>query len=247
MASRPVADSASLRLGNLELFKAIEKESTSWWSTQLDRGAGTVLHIAAEHGQLECVKFLVEQRGAHVNQQDYKQGWTPLHRCARMAHHRHAHFLHIFQYLLNHGANADLMTFHGFEDLAQGTMDPPLSVMDVAVSKGKGWQVGELKQILWEMIKGAAHIPKAPAFVYTGPSIGKDAQAVMDAWSQLPKQYPPANWRPPPPAGFLAAQGMRAATQEPWRPAGIDDGSSFMRPMTEAELSHQSQTAAVEG
>ncbi len=86
MASRPVADSASLRcsfaecaaspgstkhqnqvvkicialmqycdairLGNLELFKAIEKESTSWWSTQLDRGAGTVLHIAAEHGQV---------------------------------------------------------------------------------------------------------------------------------------------------------------------------------------------------
>lgn len=71
------------------------------------------------NGQLECVKFLVEQRGANVNQQDCKQGWTPLHRCARMAHHCHAPFLHIFQYLLDHGANAELMTFHGFEDLAQ--------------------------------------------------------------------------------------------------------------------------------
>ena len=30
------------------------------------------------------VKFLVEERGAEVNQQDRKRGWTPLHRAARM-------------------------------------------------------------------------------------------------------------------------------------------------------------------
>lgn len=71
------------------------------------------------YGQLECVQFLVEQRGANVNQQDCQQGWTPLHRCARMAHHRHAPFLHIFQYLLDNGANAELMSFNGFEDLLQ--------------------------------------------------------------------------------------------------------------------------------
>ena len=36
------------------------------------------------HTQLEMVKFLVEERGAEVNQQDRKRGWTPLHRAARM-------------------------------------------------------------------------------------------------------------------------------------------------------------------
>jgi hypothetical protein len=30
------------------------------------------------------VKFLVEERGAEVNQQDRHKGWTPLHRAARM-------------------------------------------------------------------------------------------------------------------------------------------------------------------
>ncbi|KAK9832373.1 hypothetical protein WJX74_008019 [Apatococcus lobatus] len=232
----------AIRLGKLELFKAIERESTGWWTTELDRGAGSVLHIAVDHGQLECVKFLVEQRGANVNQQDCRRGWTPLHRCARMAHHRHAPYLHIFQYLLDHGADAELMTFHGFEDLVQGTNGPPLSVLDVAVTKGKGWQLDEVRQILLKQMRGASTICKTPAFVYSGPSIGRDAQAVVEAWALLPKHYPPAQWRPPPAAGFLAAQGMRLATTEPWCTAG----GTCVRPLTDAELSRQSRLAAVE-
>ena len=69
--------------------------------------------------QLECVKFLVEQREANVNQQDGRRGSTPLHRCARMAHHCHGPFLKTFQYLLLHGADPALMTFCGFDDLNQ--------------------------------------------------------------------------------------------------------------------------------
>ena len=60
--------------------------------------------------QLECVKFLVEQRGAPVNQKDLGQGWTPLHRCAQMAHHTHAPYMEIFEYLLQNGADGRLLS-----------------------------------------------------------------------------------------------------------------------------------------
>lgn len=42
----------ALRLGDIELFKEIEEESGDWWFATLDRGAGALLHFAAEHGQV---------------------------------------------------------------------------------------------------------------------------------------------------------------------------------------------------
>ena len=42
----------ALRLGNIQQFKEIEKESGDWWSPTMDRGAGACLHFAAEHGQV---------------------------------------------------------------------------------------------------------------------------------------------------------------------------------------------------
>ncbi len=66
---------------------------------------------------MECVRFLVEQRGAEVNQRDRGRGWTPLHRAARMAHHTHAPYLAVFEYLLQHGADAGLLTTIGWPDL----------------------------------------------------------------------------------------------------------------------------------
>lgn len=58
--------------------------------------------------QLHCVKFLVEERGASVNQQEVGSGRTPLHRCARMAHYTHRPYLDIFEYLLQQGADPSL-------------------------------------------------------------------------------------------------------------------------------------------
>lgn len=52
----------------------------------------------------------MEERGAPVNQRDTGRGWTPLHRCARMAHHTHAPYLAIFEYLLQAGADAGILT-----------------------------------------------------------------------------------------------------------------------------------------
>ena len=67
--------------------------------------------------QMECVRFLVEQRDAEVNQRDRSKGWTPLHRAARMAHHTHAPYLAVFEYLLVHGADAGLLTTVGWPNL----------------------------------------------------------------------------------------------------------------------------------
>lgn len=45
----------ALRLGDIDLFKEIEDESGDWWFATLDRGAGALLHFAAEHGQVTLV------------------------------------------------------------------------------------------------------------------------------------------------------------------------------------------------
>ena len=37
----------------------------------------------------------MEQRGVEVNQRDAGRGWTPLMRCARVAHYRHAPYLQV--------------------------------------------------------------------------------------------------------------------------------------------------------
>ena len=37
-------------------------------------------------------------------------------------------------------------------------------------------------------------------------------------WEKLPVRYPPENWRAPPEAGYLAAQGMRRDSVDPCRP-----------------------------
>ena len=58
--------------------------------------------------QLECVRFLVERRRVEVNQHDLRWGWTPLMRCAHMAHHTNAPYLALFEYLLQQGADASL-------------------------------------------------------------------------------------------------------------------------------------------
>ena len=38
------------------------------------------------------------------------------------------------------------------------------------------------------------------------PTAGELAQQLVAAWEALPKLYPPASWRPPPPAGYTQAQ-----------------------------------------
>lgn len=47
---------------------------------------------------------------------------------------------------------------------------------------------------------------------------GETAAAVLRAWELQKPLLPPADWRAPPPAGFIDAQGMRRVEEEPWRP-----------------------------
>ena len=84
--------------------------------------------------QLAIVRFLVEARGARVNQQAAKSGWTPLHHCARMAHYAHAPYMQIFQYLLQQGADPSLCTWRPDPQAKRNTQQPS-APMDMAVHK----------------------------------------------------------------------------------------------------------------
>ena len=95
----------------------------------MDRGAGALLHFAVDHGQFDMVKFLIDQRGVPVNQRCRATGWTPLHRCAFIAHYKHAPFLQIFEYLLSHGADPELKT------LGDRHRPQPATALDLAVNK----------------------------------------------------------------------------------------------------------------
>ena len=80
----------AIRLDDLPRFRKLEQECREWWFPTLDRGAGAALHCAADHGRLEAARYLLEARGVEVNQRDIRRGWTPLMRCARVAHDKDA-------------------------------------------------------------------------------------------------------------------------------------------------------------
>ncbi|EFN51391.1 hypothetical protein CHLNCDRAFT_141012 [Chlorella variabilis] len=213
----------ALRLGQVERFKQeIEPACKLWYFPTLDRGAGAALHMAADHGQLAVARFLVEQRGVEVNQRDSGRGWTPLMRCARMAHYKNAPYLQ---------ARPLGCWLAGW--LAGGVF--------ACWERRYLWEPGAVRAELARLVERYAAVPKKPAYRYEGPSFGDGGRRLMAAWNSLPKLYPPKNWRPPPPAGYEDAQGARLAAVEPWRPAGDNDGSLFMRPMTEEELRWQAE------
>jgi len=114
------------------------------------------------------VKFLVEKRGVEVNQRDMSRGWTPLHRCARVAHYRHAPFLQIFEYLLSVGGDPSLITFS-----ENGCVGAGCGVVELAVNKGFGWESGVVRESLRKLIEKYSAVHKKPEYVYSGPSIGK--------------------------------------------------------------------------
>lgn len=120
-------------------FKRIQEISKDWWFPTLDRGAGALLHFAVDHGRLNMVQLLIEEEGVPVNQRSHNGGWTPLHRCAQVVHYTHAPFMEIFEYLLQHGADPDLLTYDDEDDSMYET---PCSVLDLVVKKVGGASSG---------------------------------------------------------------------------------------------------------
>lgn len=52
-------------------------------------------------------------------------------------------------------------------------------------------------------------------------SAGETARRILNLYEDLPPRWPPLNWRAPPPAGYIDAQGMRRISEDPWRPVRL--------------------------
>ena len=124
----------------------------------------------------------MERKGARVNQQDRALGWTPLHRCARLAHCRARPYLELFDYLLSVGADANILTYEGSDDGRAGRIGWPQSCFDLCADVGLGWRPGRLRRVLRALVKAHAGVPKPPAFRYEGPLMGEEGMAVMATW-----------------------------------------------------------------
>ena len=118
----------AIRFGDLALFLRIEAACSAWWTPTMDRGAGALLHFAVDHGRLNFVNYLLEERGVPVNQRCARTGWTPLHRCAHVVHYIHAPFFEIFEHLLRAGADPSLRTYSVGQT-------PDATVVDLVVKK----------------------------------------------------------------------------------------------------------------
>jgi len=173
--------------GDIAAFVRHSATNCPWWTPTVDRGAGALLHIAVDHGQLAFVQWLVDKQMVLINQQDRSLGWTPLHRCARMAHSRSRPWLEVFEFLLSRGGDADILTYEGWEDGAAGKIGWPQSVFDVCADVGVGWQPGRLRRTLRALVDKHRAVPKQPVYRYEGPPIAPAGFAMMAAWAALPE------------------------------------------------------------
>lgn len=225
-----------------------------------------------------------------VNVRAASDGATPLHRAAAAAHHADPRAMEVVEYLLSKGADPEARTRgrrkregeEAGED-GGGKDSSSLSVLDCAVEKVYGREVGEVRRMLREAFQRHASVPKAPLESLLveeesgeegrqqrrrrSPPIAAAGAALLRTWRQLAPSlpYPPANWRPPPPAGWAGAVGTLAcgvpsefetfldetsssyssSSAPGWRPAGSPgDGSCWLRKATKAELDAQAAAAA---
>lgn len=104
----------------------------------------------------------------------------------------------VFEYLLQQGADASLKSFPGPgpslnvkrpDQVPQPPLllsnigpDTELGVLDVATSKGFGWEPGAVRAELARLIQKYEHVPKAPPTVYYGPHLGGYCTCLGQLW-----------------------------------------------------------------
>jgi len=228
----------SLRNDDLRLFRCIQARDGAWWHPATDRGGtGCSLHAAAGACAPRSVRFLIEVAGVPVNVRAASDGATPLHRAAAVAHHADPRAMEVVEFLLSRGADPGARTRgsgeggEGAAEEGEAASSSPsrrrsassLSVLDCAVERGHGRQVGEVRRLLREAVRRHSGVPKAPleSLAEEGarrrrgprpPPVAAAGAALLRTWRQLAPSlpYPPVSWRPPPPAGWAGAVGILA-------------------------------------
>ena len=230
-----------------DLARVLAIEATDggvWWTPTLDRGAGAPLHTAAGAGALSVTRHLLDTRRVPVNQRDSVSGATPLHWAAAAAHDRGAGAMAAFGVLLARGGDPDTRALRASSPSCSALPPTPI---DAAVAVGHGWAPGEVRARLAEAVAAASSIAKRPVVPAPSARVAPAGAALLAAWSARPPSPPPLpGWRPPTPAGWAGAQGVRRVTAaEGWRPAGSPgDGWARVRPATAAELAARAAAVA---
>ncbi|XP_072544866.1 ankyrin repeat domain-containing protein 53 [Salminus brasiliensis] len=125
-----------------DVFQAAVSGDQEWLSFSLKRALSpsqpnkqglTVLHVAAQHGRLDCVKLLVESRCVDVNA-TCPRGRRPLHMVLSLQSKPHSHTC--LTYLLQHGAQHNVSTDDGLTPLHMAAAEGLRECVETLVEVG---------------------------------------------------------------------------------------------------------------
>lgn len=115
------------KAGNLKRVQQGVAVSKATVRIQDDRGS-TLLHIAAYHGRLEVVQYLVAN-GAQLNKQADNH-WTPLHGAACYGH------FEVVRYLVSNGAQKEVQDDDGLTPLHLAALRGRLEIVKYLIAEG---------------------------------------------------------------------------------------------------------------
>ena len=152
-------DKSKYATGEVFLHKAVSRNDRETIDLLLSKGAGieerdpagyTPLHIAAALGNMELVRYFVEDLGADVNSRDYCER-TPLHKAAASLKGD------IVKYLIEHDADIDAIDIFGESPMFEAAyINRPNKIAKLLIANGASTTIqnnrGKKSKQIYQMI-----------------------------------------------------------------------------------------------
>ena len=150
----------------LELF--MKNGADIHWSSS--DGCWTLLHIAAHHGCINVIEFLIE-KGLYVNTKN-KHDVTALHYAALNGN------LKIAEILVEHGADIEVKDHNAKTPLSQATLKGHIAIMNFLISKGANLRTttGRTGMDLMHTAAMSGNVPAAKLLVQLDAHVNINAQ-----------------------------------------------------------------------